>query len=150
VIDQDGDCNTEDAVAMHTPEEEFTDEMHGISVFIDSATDTGSAVTINYGFTVMESGEIDGAEEGYIEDSIPFTATVSPSDATTPIKYTWKASGLPIVVHVGDTEDRIQLSWNEVGSKAITLTATNARGTMVDTHLVEIGYKIPIVSLSGP
>jgi hypothetical protein len=150
VIDQDGDCNTGDAGAMYAPGEVFTDVSNGISVSINSATETGYVVTINNRFTTMESVDIVGADQGYISESIPFTATVNPSDATTPITYTWDATGLAPVVHVGDTVDSINFDWDELGTKAITMTASNAGGSVSDTHLIEIGSKIPIVSHTGP
>jgi hypothetical protein len=150
VIDLDGDCNTGDGGAMYIAGEIFTDMVHGISISIDSATNTGYVVTINNRFTTMESVEITDGGEGTIGDSIPFTATVSPNDASTPITYTWEATGLSPMVHVGDTVDTIEFGWDEAGMKAITVTASNAGGSVVDTHLVEIGIKIPIVSLSGP
>jgi hypothetical protein len=150
VVDQDGDCNTGDAGAMYTPGEIFTDAGNGISVSIDSATESGYIVTINNRFTVMEGVEITGSDQGYVGESIPFTATVSPENATTPITYTWEASDLPPVQHVGETTDRIEFSWDEVGTKGITVTASNAGGSVVDTHLVEMNSLIPIVSIFGP
>ena len=150
VIDQDGDCNTGDAGAMFIMGEEFIDALHGISVSIDSATETDYVVTINNRFTAIDDIEISGEEGGLIDESLSFTATVSPNDATIPITYTWEATDLPTVVHVGDIADEVDFTWDEVGSKAITVTASNAGGSVMDTHMVEIEQIIPIVSLSGP
>jgi hypothetical protein len=150
VIDQDGDCDTGDAGAMYIPGEVFTDEAHGIQVEIDSSTDSGYVVTINNHFVAMQQVEISGAMQGNAGESLPFSATVSPENATTPITYTWEATGIPPVEHVGGTTDNIELAWEEVGTKAITLTASNAGGSVVDTHLVEIQNAIPLVSLEGP
>ena len=150
VIDQDGDCNTGDAGAMYTPGEMFTDAENGISVTIDSAIETGYIVTINNRFIPMESVEIYGSGQSYLGNSIPFTATVSPDDATTPITYTWEATGLPPVQHIGDTVDIIEFTWDELGTKAITVTAANAGGMVTNTQLIELESLIPVVSLSGP
>ena len=98
----------------------------------------------------MEDVEITGIEQGYIGESIPFTATISPVDATTPITYTWEATGLPPVQHVGDGTDTIEFAWDEIGTKIITVTAANAGGILVDTHTIDIEEKVPIVSISGP
>ncbi len=49
VIDIDGNGNTGDAGAMWEVGETFTDIAHGISVQVDSATETGFVVTINAG-----------------------------------------------------------------------------------------------------
>jgi hypothetical protein len=150
VIDQDGDCNTGDAGAMYTVGEGFTDALHGISVSINSATNTGYEVTINNRFTAMQSVEISGEESGFVGESMVLTATVSPVNASLPITYTWEAAGLPSVVHVGGISDEVDFFWDDAGSKTITVTATNAGGSVVDTQLVEIQYQIPMVSLDGP
>jgi hypothetical protein len=113
-------------------------------------TATGYVVTINNRFITMEDVDIVGAEQGYIEASIPFTATVSPVDTTTPITYTWEATDLPPVQHVGDITDNIGFAWDEVGTKAITVTASNAGGSVVATHTIDIESKVPIVLITGP
>jgi hypothetical protein len=95
VIDIDGNGNTGDEGAMWIPGEVFYDVENGISVSINSATETGYIVTINNRFNLIESVDITGAGQGSLGDSIPFTATVSPDDATTPITYTWEATGQP-------------------------------------------------------
>jgi hypothetical protein len=150
VIDIDGNGNTGDAGAMWIPGEVFKDEVNGISISIDSATETGYVVTINNRFTTMESVALSGAVQGQLGDGIPFTATVSPDDATTPITYTWEATGLSPVVHIGEIVDGIEFTWEEIGTKAITVTASNAGGTIVNTQLIEIDSTVPVVTLSGP
>ncbi len=150
VIDRDGDCNTGDAGAMYTPGETFTDTLHDISVSIDFSTATGYVVTINNHFVEMQGLVITGAEQGAVGESIPFTTTVSPADASTPITYTWEATGQPPMEHVGEIIDTIELTWEETGSKAITVTASNAGGSIIDTHLIEIENAVPIVGLEGP
>jgi M6 family metalloprotease-like protein len=150
VIDIDGNGNTGDAGAMWIPGEVFKDEVNGISISIDSATETGYVVTINNRFTTMESVALSGSVQGQLGDGIPFTATVSPDDATTPITYTWEATGLSPVVHIGEIVDGIEFTWEEIGTKVITVTASNAGGTVVNTQLIEIDSAVPVVSLSGP
>jgi hypothetical protein len=124
--------------------------VNGIYVSIDSATETGYVVTIRNQFTLMDSVEIAGVNQGYIGESIPFTATVSPIDSTTPITYTWEATGLPPLTHTGEIVDRVDFSWEETGTKAITVTASNDGGTVVDTYSIDIVPIVPIVSISGP
>ena len=151
VIDQDGDCNTGDAGAMYTQGEVFTDMANGITVSIEQATDSGYVVTINNRYTVVESVEITGPTQGNLGQSVPFTATVSPEEAATPITYTWEATGLPPVQHNGDSSGSpLNSPGRKQGTKAITVTASNAGGSVVDTHLIEIDKKVPIVSVTGP
>jgi hypothetical protein len=149
-IDQNGD--TGDPASMWLPGETYITSTLGIEISVISATDTGFMVSINNRFTLMSDIEIDGPITGYVDESIPFTATVSPMDATTPITYTWEATGLPPVQHrlVNDTVDYANFTWDEIGTKAITVTASNPGGTVLDTHLMDIILKVPIVSLSGP
>jgi hypothetical protein len=142
VIDKDGDCNTGDGGAMYMPGEVFTDIPNGISVTVDSATETGYIVTIKNHFNTMEEVEITGDDRGYIGESMVFTATVRPIDATLPITYTWEATGFDPIVHVGDTTDEVELTWDMAGSKAITVTASNDGGTVVDTTLVHVLIKV--------
>ncbi len=150
VIDRDTDCDTGDAGAMFVTGEVFTDIPNGISVSIDSATDTGYVVSINNRFTIIQDVGISGAADGSAGVSIPFTATVSPSEATIPVTYTWEATEQPTVVHMADTVDEIDFTWDDIGTKTITVTASNAGGSVTDTHTIEIGSMIPRVTLSGP
>lgn len=150
VVDLDGNCNTGDAGTMYTPGEVFNDAANGISVSIDAATDTGYIVTINNRFILMENVELTGAEQAYLGESIPFTATVSPPDSSLPITYTWEATGYPPTQHSGDAIDTMNYEWGVEGTKIITVTASNVGGSVVDTHTIDIVKKVPIVSLSGP
>ncbi|OGN90183.1 MAG: hypothetical protein A2Y88_09415 [Chloroflexi bacterium RBG_13_48_10] len=142
LINPNGNCETSDEGAMWKPGEVFVDIPHGVSVSIDSATETGYVVTINNRFTRMEGVAIDSIESGSVGESIPFTATVSPNDATTPITYTWEATGFTPLVHVGDTMDEIDFTWDEVGTQAITVTAYNDGGSVVDTWSIMFYFKM--------
>ncbi len=150
VIDSDGNGNTGDEGAMWRVGETFVNSANEIAVTVDSITPTGFEVTIRNHFTLMTDVEITGAEQANLGDSIPFTATVSPSDVTVPITYTWEATDSPPVVQVGDIDDSVEFTWDEIGTKSITVTASNAGGMVVDTHLIDIGNTLPIVTLSGP
>jgi M6 family metalloprotease-like protein len=142
LVNPNGNCNTSDEGAMWKPGEVFVDIPRGISVSIDSATDTGYVVTINNRFTLMEGVGIDGAESGFINETIPFTATISPMDATTPITYTWEVTGFPPIVHVGDITDSIHFNWEEPGFKTISVTASNEGGSVVDSWSIIVYLKV--------
>ncbi len=152
VIDVDGGCNTGDAGAMFIVGEVFNDELNGITVSIDSSTSTGYVVTINNRFKPMQSLAINGPSLGTIGQSLAFTATVSPADATTPITYTWEASDLAPVEHLGGVIDQIDLTWEDVGTKTITVTATNAGGMLVDSQQIVVSSQLAPaeVEISGP
>lgn len=50
VVDVDGNGNPNDAGAMWTPGETFTDSLHGVAMTVDSVTPTGFGVTITRGW----------------------------------------------------------------------------------------------------
>jgi hypothetical protein len=150
VIDIDQNGNTGDAGAIWLPGETYITSTLGIEVSVLSATSTGFVVSISNRFTPMYSVSLEGPDAGYVNEPIPFTASVSPSYASTPITYTWEATGLAPIVHVGDTVDEVEFSWEEPGTKAITITASNEGGSVVDTRQINIEAKIPLVSISGP
>ncbi len=152
IDDQEGDCNTADAGAMFTSGEVFTDAAHGILVTIDYSTSTGYVVTINNHFEPLLSLAISGPEMGSIGESLAFTATIMPVNAATPITYKWEASDLAPVEHSSGVTDTIDLTWDEVGTKSITVTATNADGTLMDIYHSTIKNGTPPagVTLNGP
>jgi len=59
-----------------------------------------------------------------------------------PITYTWETTGQTPVSHVGQgLTDTVQFTWNVTGTQFITVTASNAFTTVVDTHsLVLVTY----------
>jgi hypothetical protein len=79
-----------------------------------------------------------------------FTATVSPVTATQPITYVWQATDLGTVTHTGgDLDDTATFTWTTPGSKVITVTASNAAGTVSDTHVIPLSVSpVPPIGLS--
>ena len=89
--------------------------------------------------TPPSSVSLGGPATGTAYSTIPFSATVSPGSATTPITYTWQASGQSLVTHTGGgTSDTINFTWSTTGTKAITVTATNALGSATDSRSINI------------
>jgi len=70
--------------------------------------------------------DLSGPTNVLVHEDYSFTATVLPSRATTPIVYTWQATGLPTVKQTGDTADTVVFNWDTLGSKTVTVTASNA------------------------
>lgn len=108
------------------------------------------------GPTPPDSVSLAGTASGLPGTAHTFTATVSPGSASTPITYTWQADGQTLVTHTGrGTSDTIQFTWSTTGTKAITVTATNAGGTATNSRTIlinETGTVTPPsgVMLSGP
>lgn len=90
---------------------------------------------------------IEGPETVSINQSYTFTATVSPSDATTPFTYTWKTSddGAKVIHTGGDTSDVASLEWDTPGTQVLTVTATNGIDSVVASHTISVA--IPVTSL---
>jgi hypothetical protein len=43
---------------------------------------------------------------------------------------------------VGETVDTIDFTWDEVGTQAITVTASNDGGTVMDTWSIMVNFKL--------
>ncbi|MDY7076588.1 MAG: C25 family cysteine peptidase [Chloroflexota bacterium] len=79
---------------------------------------------------------ISGPTAGIVQVSQSFTVTVSPITATLPITYVWQATGQSPVTNTGGLSDTINLTWSMTGTRAITVTATNAGGMVTGTHFI--------------
>ncbi len=135
-----------------TPVTTYTWNTKGIKTITVTATNAGGSTSDTYTVTIIRSIDdvaINGPTTGIVEESYTFTATVSPGTASLPITYTWSPTptsdseqGMPVVTY----------TWTTTGPKTITVTATNAGGTVTGVHTILIidspPWKIylPIVS----
>ncbi len=104
----------------------------------------------------LASIAIEGASTGNTRTTYPFTATVTLIDSTAltttePIVYTWDNSNEQITHQHNAVSDTISLTWESLGRKTITTTATLAQQTVTDTHTVDIGQAaftlfLPVIS----
>ena len=150
VIDIDGNGNTGDAGAMWLPGETFNDISHNILIKVLSATSNGFMVLINTGHIPVSEVEISGEEAGQTCADYTFTATVSPTNVTTPITYLWEASGQEPATHNGGLTDTMSYQWQELGTQTITVTASNAGSSASSTHDIQIDTLIPCLTVDGP
>jgi hypothetical protein len=81
---------------------------------------------------------IDGPSAGQTGVTYIFTATVNPPTATLPITFTWQASDQSPVTQSSSLSDTLSFTWLITGSKRITVTATNASGSVTGTHAITI------------
>ena len=126
----------------------------GWSVSISGDTVVGGALYVDYGdntdqgaayvfygepsAVAPDSVTISGATQGAVGTSYPFTAIVSPENATLPITYVWQATEQAPVTHTGGLTDLVTFAWATTGAKAINVTATNAGGEVIGTHTIQI------------
>lgn len=115
----------------------------------------GTVAHLAYPITPMivplASVALSGPTLGTLSSTLYFAAFASPVTATLPVTFVWNATGQTLVTHVvnslpgsshlGDTS---VYSWTAVGTQAITVTATNAGGSVTDTHSIAIVDTIPL------
>jgi hypothetical protein len=96
---------------------------------------------------------ISGPTAGVVKTPYTFTATVGPVTATQPLTYAWQATDLGTVMHTGgDLDDSATFTWTTPGPKVITVTTSNAAGTVSATHGITLGVSpVPpiCVGISG-
>lgn len=88
---------------------------------------------------------INGPLTGALNESYPFSATISPTTATPPITYTWSPAP-----ESGQGTASVTYTWPVTGAKTITVTAAHAGGVVTDTHLTLINAPSLNLRKSGP
>jgi len=91
--------------------------------------------------------EIAGPTLGFFWVSYSFTATVSPPAASQPLVFSWEATGLPPITHIGGTTDAATFKWTAPGSKAITVTVSNDSGRVWNHHRLAIDRRNTLIYL---
>jgi hypothetical protein len=93
----------------------------------------------------VTTAAIAGQSEGTTNTTIPFTTTVGPVTASTPITYTWQATDHDPITHTGEQSDTVDFTWAIAGTKAITVTADNGYGEpVITTHSISIRDEDPV------
>jgi hypothetical protein len=89
--------------------------------------------------TPLAGVSVSGPGLAMLDQPVQFTAAVSPTNATTPITYTWQVEGLPDMVNVTPfLTDQAMFSWETTGPKTVTVTAANALGTVTGTWSLRV------------
>lgn len=136
----------------------FTWNVTGTQHITVTASNAVSTVTDTHTITVMTTIPvisptnitISGAVEGNTEQAQTFSADVETLDTTTPITYVWQATGQSPVIHRSDVlTDAVSFTWNTPGTQSLTVTATNAGGTVTDTHTIAIRGVVPVVPITA-
>ena len=89
----------------------------------------------------ISSVSITGPTGGVTNLPYLFVASTAPptNTVTLPITYVWQAinQNSP-VIHSNNLSDTVTFTWNTTGTKTITVTATNAGGSVFNTHQITI------------
>lgn len=73
-----------------------------------------------------------------------FNAGVGPSNAATPITFTWNNGSIPPITHVRESlTDAVWLYWNTPGTHTVIVTATNAYSSVTAARTVTV---LPVAS----
>ncbi|MDM8528375.1 C25 family cysteine peptidase [Anaerolineales bacterium HSG24] len=93
--------------------------------------------------TPIESVAINGATTAFVKQATTFTATVSPAEANQPISYRWQATDQETVESsVNATTNQVNFTWQTPGEKVVTVTTTNANGSVNQVHQIAIPGKM--------
>jgi hypothetical protein len=93
---------------------------------------------------------ISASVTGTIYVDYAFTATVNPT-TTIPITYVWQATGQSPVTNTSDLSNTVVFTWIMPGHQSITITVSNAGGTVTGTHAITLNAQPPTdVVISGP
>jgi hypothetical protein len=106
------------------------------SVGVMTQVDTFSKRIVNLPLTGVD---ITGPGLVMADQPAQFTATASPTRATTPISFIWQPSDLPMFINERNSPvDGAALIWQTPGAKTITVTAASALGSVVGTWDVRV------------
>ena len=81
---------------------------------------------------------IGGPTTGTVNTVYTFTCAIAPVTSTLPITYVWRATEQLSVTHTAGLTNAVPFTWSAIGTKAITVTATNLEGTITGTHAITI------------
>lgn len=128
----------------------ITTDQRGVSRPYGSGCDIGA---YEYPVTVpLEEVTISGPGATAAGVSAKFVAAVGPVTAAQPIAYVWQATGMSPETHAdGGISDTVSFAWSTLGSKTVTVTASNVTNTVQATHTIEI-VVVPalVIAKDGP
>jgi hypothetical protein len=145
-------------VAVALAEEGATPELVGV-VPLQTSRGEGNLLDHTAAFAADGPTEVilTGPASGMTSTPYTFTAAISPTTASTPISYTFRASdGLGPVSGIANHTNPVywkNVQWATPGTKVVTVTARNLDGTYVDTHTITISGSVEPpaeVILTGP
>ncbi len=87
---------------------------------------------------------ISGPTSGETDEDLIFVAIPQPSDATTPIVYTWSSDGLV----GGQDTDTATYNWSSAGEKTVQVTARNCgEQDFSNSYIVTINEPVPVTPI---
>ncbi len=139
------DCSQNGGTTAETIEATATDSGYHYALVYGNqgACDSDNSYTLDIGLTspcnAVTGVAIDGPTTVISGTSATFTATVSPPTATTPITYSWQATGQDDLEQAGDPT--ATFTWDVVGAKTVDVTTINCGGTVSATRVLTVERK---------
>ena len=136
----------------------FTWSTPGVKTITVTASNGVNSVSAEWSITIsmpdvpLASVNLTGAVEGQTGATYDFLAEVSPSNATTPITYEWQATGQSSETNTGGDSDTVSFTWDSVGEKTVSVTASNAVNSVEAELTIVIGEEdiaLEALTLSG-
>ncbi len=131
----------------------FTWSVPGAKTLTVTASNATGVATNTYSVLIgmpPNTIKIEGPTTGQVNSTYAFTAAVNPLTVTQPITYVWEATDLAPVIHIGGISTTHSFAWSVSGTKAITVTASNATGVATSTYSILIGVPPNTVKVEGP
>ncbi len=88
--------------------------------------------------TTTTGVEISGPTGGMPGIPYTFIAAASQGTITTPLTYTWKATGQNDTTRPGGVSDTISYTWDKLGDQTIIVTVTGGENPITGTHTITI------------
>ncbi len=92
----------------------------------------------------LTSVSIAGDTTGSVNTEYQFTASYLPNDASTPVSYNWSPAP-----KAGQGTATATYEWATSGQKTVTVTATNAAGSVQDSHTITLSATFAPSDLAG-
>ena len=135
---------------------DFTWSEPGIYSLTVSATNasggaTSNTLQIQIKSAAPQSISLKGPASGEVAQSLTFLTSVLPTDAQTPMTYTWSATDQPLKVRTGNLNDNLSFSWQAAGVYTVAVKAENVYGTVTASRQVVInqpGVVVPLDSVT--
>jgi hypothetical protein len=113
-------------------------------ITVTAINDTGSSTdTFSLPMRMLPASlGITGPTTGEVQSSYTFSATVSPITTTIPITYVWLVDDQMVLTHQAGVVDIGTFSWDLPGTHHLSVSATNAAGSVEASWTIDIHVKI--------
>ncbi len=89
---------------------------------------------------------LSGPLTGTLHTRYTFTASISRTTATEPVRYTWQASMHEKSIRESGLQDRMEFAWSVPGTHTVALEAQNIAGSVINRHTISIAAPTPTIT----